>query len=132
VTAVPPEWIDVAVEALNARSAQRPGSKGEAAARWHAVVALEAAAPLITAAERDRLKAETVTRDQLREEIKRSLAAAALRGSVKPGQAEALLLSAGEYAAGQVELHARPGRWCPFWEHAHEDSGGPCRRWEAS
>src|SRR6266496_4184243 len=44
--------------ALMKRSAQAIGSQGMAAARWHAVVALEAAAPAIRADERARVRAE--------------------------------------------------------------------------
>ncbi len=44
---VPPEAAAAAIEALMKRSAQAIGSQGMAAARWHAVVALEAAAPAI-------------------------------------------------------------------------------------
>jgi hypothetical protein len=43
----PEAALDAAIEALKQRSAQEPGSPGESAARWHAVVALDAAAPLL-------------------------------------------------------------------------------------
>ncbi len=47
---VPDETVTAAIEALMKRSAQAIGSQGMAAARWHAVVALEAAEPAIRAA----------------------------------------------------------------------------------
>lgn len=51
--------------------------------------------------------------DQLRSSVERRLALVARRGTVTGEDVEAVLLDAGEYAAAQVELHARPGPWPP-------------------
>ena len=52
MTDLPPEAVTAALDALKERSAMT--GRGAEAARWHAIVALEAAAPHIAAPERKR------------------------------------------------------------------------------
>jgi hypothetical protein len=54
VAEIPEEAVAAAIQALTERTAQDPGSDGEKAARWHAVVALEAAWPGFVAAAEER------------------------------------------------------------------------------
>lgn len=100
----PPEALDAAIAALRERSAVGPGSDLEKAARWHAKVALDAAAPVLAEAVAQKILAHMNARIANPAEVRLSRAAAVRNHMARMHFSTAARIAAGAFDTREDQL----------------------------